>query len=711
MVDNEWLLDRNGNKLAVTGNTPQLKIEAGYWYVSTDGGVTWVEMGKATGDDGAPGKDGDSMFQSVNWDESFWYFALSNGEVIKIGRGVRGVKAVAAIPDWSDGSVKASDGPFTLHFDVFPRECAAALVEESDDIFEVKVVYTIPATKSGAGESLILPILSKSAEEGGVLDLEVDGSGLDAAFVAGKLGAGACLSIVWEDNVMTSGYFPLRYSSVASGGDFVPEAVDLGLSVKWASFNVGATAPEEYGDYYAWGETEPKSNYNWSTYKFGTSSSGPFSKYNTKSSYGTVDNKTVLDPEDDVAHVKLGGNWRMPTDAECSELRTKCTWTWTTNYNGTGVAGRIVTATNGNSIFLPAAGYWDGANLYDAGSRAFYWSSSLRTDNPYAAYDVYFDSDYVSRHSSNCYYGQPVRPVYGEFVPVASVSLDKTTLELNSGETYQLTASVSPSNATAPDVRWVSSDSSVATVDAEGLVAAEGAGSATITAYGSSGVSASCKVVVVKKPVPDGAVDLGLSVYWATCNIGANAPEEYGDCYAWGETEPYYKDGYAQSSSPEWKEGKSDGYAWSSYKWCNGTYNTLTKYNNSSSYGTVDNKNVLDPEDDAAHVNWGGSWRMPTDEEWTELRNNCTWTWTTQNGVKGRLVTSNTNGNSIFLPAAGYRNYTGLYYAGSSGYYWSSSLYTDYPILAWRVNFSSGGGVSRSYGSRFYGVSVRPVSE
>ncbi|MBR3076094.1 MAG: hypothetical protein IKH11_10140, partial [Bacteroidales bacterium] len=113
-------------------------------------------------------------------------------------------------------------------------------------------------------------------------------------------------------------------------------------------------------------------------------------------------------------------------------------------------------------------------------------------------------------------------------------------------------------------------------------------------------------------------------------------------------------------------------YDWSTYKWCNGSFITQTKYNTNSSYGTVDNKTVLDPEDDAAHVNWGGSWRMPTAEESDELITKCTWTWTTQNGVNGRLVTG-PNGKSIFLPAAGLRYDTYLGSAGSNGYYWSSS--------------------------------------
>ena len=190
-------------------------------------------------------------------------------------------------------------------------------------------------------------------------------------------------------------------------------------------------------------------------------------------------------------------------------------------------------------------------------------------------------------------------------------------------------------------------------------------------------------------------VDLGLpsGTKWAACNVGATSPEEYGNYYAWGETEP------------------KTTYTWATYKWCNGSNTTLTKYNTKSSYGTVDDKTVLDPEDDAARANWGGAWRMPTFAEWTELCENCEWTWTDDyngTGVKGQVVTSNINDNSIFLPAAGCRYYYDLDYAGNYGIYWSSSLYTDYPSSAWDVCFYSDN-VYRDYISRSYGRSVRPV--
>ena len=187
-------------------------------------------------------------------------------------------------------------------------------------------------------------------------------------------------------------------------------------------------------------------------------------------------------------------------------------------------------------------------------------------------------------------------------------------------------------------------------------------------------------------------VDLGLSVKWATCNVGATKPEEYGDYFAWGETEP------------------KSTYDWSTYKWCNGSYDTQTKYCTSSSIGTVDNKTTLDLSDDAARANWGGSWRMPTKAEQNELRTECTWTWTTENGVNGYKVTSKSNGNSIFLPAAGYRYDSSLSSAGSCGYYWSSSLYTDTPSHAYELTFYSSY-VLRGSRHRYSGLSVRPVCQ
>ena len=211
----------------------------------------------------------------------------------------------------------------------------------------------------------------------------------------------------------------------------LPEAVDLGLSVKWASFNLGASRPEAYGDYYAWGETEPKRDYSWSTYRFGFTPQGPFSKYNTQSSYGPVDNNTELDTGpggDDVASKKLGGNWRMPTLDDFNELlalkdeaaKENSDYTWdkwaeVKDANGNGVHGLLITRkSTGATLFLPAAGYYNDIVLQGEGSAGRYWSSSLYLDFPDNAYRLYFGTGdpccitYL-RHS-----GLSIRPVCAE---------------------------------------------------------------------------------------------------------------------------------------------------------------------------------------------------------------------------------------------------------------------------------------------------------
>ena len=186
-------------------------------------------------------------------------------------------------------------------------------------------------------------------------------------------------------------------------------------------------------------------------------------------------------------------------------------------------------------------------------------------------------------------------------------------------------------------------------------------------------------------------VDLGLpsGTLWATCNVGANSPEEYGDHFAWGETEP------------------KDVYSWETYKWCYGTSDSMMKYCTNSSYGFIDDKTELEPEDDAATVNWGEKWRTPTNEQIKELINKCTWTWTTLNGVNGYLIVG-PNDNTLFLPAAGDCHNEWLYATGTEGYYWSRTIVTNFPNQAYFIDFYSGG---ERYDAifRYFGISVRPV--
>ncbi|MBR5725094.1 MAG: Ig-like domain-containing protein [Bacteroidales bacterium] len=197
----------------------------------------------------------------------------------------------------------------------------------------------------------------------------------------------------------------------------VPEAIDLGLSVRWASFNLGATAPEGYGDFYAWGETEPYYNpnpfswkeglmgYSESSYKWYPKSSTTFPPQMIK--YGS-DGKTVLDPEDDAAAVNLGGKWRMPTEAEVTELVKTCTWEWT---SVNGVNGCKVTGPNGNNIFLPASGHYNGTTLSLLGKLGQYWSSSLAPDDATRASGLDFESGFAGKYNNERQVGLPIRPV------------------------------------------------------------------------------------------------------------------------------------------------------------------------------------------------------------------------------------------------------------------------------------------------------------
>ena len=185
-------------------------------------------------------------------------------------------------------------------------------------------------------------------------------------------------------------------------------------------------------------------------------------------------------------------------------------------------------------------------------------------------------------------------------------------------------------------------------------------------------------------------VDLGLSVMWATCNVGAYAPEDLGNYYAWGEI------------------NIKKVYGWETYKYCNGTYNSLTKYCTRNNFGFVDNKTILESLDDAARTNWGGSWRTPTKQELEELIANCIWTYSSRNGVTGYYVKSKINGNTIFLPMTdgGYppRSRTN----NSFAWYRSSTLYVDKPNNAYLMYMNTNEqGIYED--RRWCGLTIRPV--
>jgi len=195
------------------------------------------------------------------------------------------------------------------------------------------------------------------------------------------------------------------------------QMVDLGLpsGTLWADRNVGASKPEAYGSYFAWGETAPKSDYSWSTYKHGEEWD-QLTKYCTRYECGKdgyTDKFIELELQDDAAQVNWGGNWRMPSFEQIKELYNNTDNTWVSNFEGTGVSGRKFTNKKDSSkfIFLPAAGYRSVTSLYSAGSYGYYWSRTLNAGSPLYAYELYFYSGSVTWHSGDRDSGNTVRPV------------------------------------------------------------------------------------------------------------------------------------------------------------------------------------------------------------------------------------------------------------------------------------------------------------
>ena len=406
-LNGEWLLDDNGNKLPVSGKdgqngadgkdgqdgadgkdgiTPLLKIENGYWYISYDNGATWTELGKATGEDGQDGKDGadgadgkdgqngadgkdgqdgDSMFQSVTQDESYVYFTLADGTIIKIAKG-------------SSNDQPNTEFIFTITYDSNGGEGVMA-----PDTFYYGLNMTKTLTCHYTKDKYYLTEWNTKS----------NGSGVSYPL-------GCVISI--DKNITLYAQWKKCLGNPS-------EYVDLGLSVKWATCNVGASKPEEYGDYFAWGENHPKSTYNWSTYKWCDGSETTLTKYNSNSSNGIVDNKRTLELDDDAARVNWGGSWRIPTIQELEELRTECTWILTTQ---NGVKGYNVTSkNNGNSIFLPAAGYHDHGGIDYAGTFFFCWSNSLSTATSAISLYTATPPTVVNSGLRSRYYGLSVRPV------------------------------------------------------------------------------------------------------------------------------------------------------------------------------------------------------------------------------------------------------------------------------------------------------------
>lgn len=298
--------------------------------------------------------------------------------------------------------------------------------------------------------------------------------------------------------------------------DHHPHLIDLGLpsGTKWACCNIGANSPEEYGDYYAWGEIETKSVYNWSTYKWSDGSQFSMNKYCNNPDYGNIDNKTLLEPEDDAAYMNWGPAWRMPTREQQDEIRNNCDWIWATYKNVTGML--IKSRINDSFVFLPAAGYISGASPSNTADYGYYQSASLDLDVSDDSYYFYFNSQghYWNDFSTTVGrdVGFSVRPISitTSSTPISTITLHSPLNSIQVGESVTLHPTIFPSDATNTALEWKSSKESVATVS-NGLVTGVGEGETIIIASATdgSGISGSC-IVRVKK---NDEIPLGSNIF------------------------------------------------------------------------------------------------------------------------------------------------------------------------------------------------------
>jgi hypothetical protein len=398
--------------------------------------------------------------------------------------------------------------------------------------------------------------------------------------------------------------------------------------VKWASCNVGAVSPEGYGGYYGWADP------------IGTKTSTNVDDYPSANPPSRISGT-----EYDIARAKWGGSWRMPTQAEQQELIDSCTWTWTTQ---NGVNGYKVAGKNGNSIFLPAAGLRNGTGMHYVGTGGYYWSGTLNGSDANRAYYSYFGSDYHNVGAYDRSYGFSVRPIFNLISAVTDTASNITQISVTL--TGTVIGTTEPHDTISCGMFYSTQS---AGVKSGTKVASNSSGDGTFS-LSLNGLLVSttyyyCTYLMIDSTYYYGevksfttkayeAVDLGLSVKWASCNVGATTPEGYGGLYGWADPSgtkiSTNSDDYPSANPPSEISG--------------------TEY-------------------DIARAKWGGKWRMPTKAEVQELSGKCTWTWTTQNGVDGMKVVG-PNGNSIFLPAAGYRIGTDMYQVGTYGYYWSGTL-------------------------------------
>lgn len=380
----------------------------------------------------------------------------------------------------------------------------------------------------------------------------------------------------------------------------VGNAVDLGLpsGTLWSDINVGATKPEENGNYYGWGETITHESYSWEDYQLWDYDNDQWISWGE-------DTLCFSMSDADVAHVKWGGDWHTPTRAQFQELVSNCTWIKETK---NGVVGYTVMGRNGNSIFLPFNGVWTDVQQL-VGTVGNYWASTRveRWEYNYLGYALFLSSStdpneaYDPNATGYRYYGYGVRPVQGNVVEEQELQ----------------------------------------------------------------------------------SVDLGLpsGTKWANMNVGATSPEESGTYFAWGET-----------------AGKAT-YTKQNYAYLDAAADTCKSIGD----------NIQGTKYDAATAVMGSDWQMPSFDQMRELVDSCTWTYTSQNGVKGYTVIGK-NGNRIFIPSVGTMSNDYVSGSGQSAYYWTGEAPEGHAGFAWELSgYQEYTNIISGY--PYYGCPIRAVAK